>query len=292
MSGPLPSTVGYGNDLVARVPGLIQRAVGSFDNPVGKVGDGAFSLQLNSNSYLNPLACTTAKDPTRCKGWQQFIFDWPGNGSAAASAAYMQYWLINYNNPCPGFDLGNGLNQWQTSTNPDGTQDCYKNSDGVSPSLPFAVETLNGLVLSGSTKGGKDTVEISIEATGEVIGASGQDSFLDLGPNWQSAEFNAVGYCCSGQAVFGNPMYVNVSLAVDDGTTNAPICGLARAIGIGETTAETNNLTLSRTCCRYGGASPKITFAEGNLPDPPAAICAEVGVQTAVQYVLRQFKRP
>jgi hypothetical protein len=271
------------NDLFAQVPGLIQRAVGSFDNPVGKAGGGAFSLQLNSNTYLNPPACSGAKDPTRCWGWQQFIFDWPGgtvtSSSPVYAPAYMQYWLINYNNPCPkSSDI---LNPWLSY----GT-DCFKNSDGINPSIPFGLETLDGLVLSGNTEGGKDTVGIFIEATGEFLVASGQDSFLDLGPNWQSAEFNVFGIDNGAQLAFTDPTYINVTLAVDDGTSNAPMCL------VGGTTAETNNLTILPSCCRYGGASPKVTFAETNLPDPPPPVCAQVAVQTAVQYVLRQFKRP
>lgn len=284
-SGPLPSTVGNGRALVARVPGRILRAAGSFNQPVGKVDVGSFSLQLNSNFYQSPPACGGAREPINCWGWQQFIFDYPGIGPVSLGAptpAYMQYWLINYNNPCPSGDL---LHPWQQSG-----ADCYRNSDAINPIHAFAAETLNGLVLSGSTEGGTDTVGISIEATGEFLVASGQDSFLDLGPNWQAAEFNVFGYCCSAQANFKNPTYINVSLAVDDGTSNAPMCFADQG-----TTGETNSLTILRTsCCPHGGASPELTFAESNMPDAPSPACqpTETAVQTAVQYVRRQFGHP
>ena len=267
VSGPLPSTVGNGNALVARVPGHIVRAAGSFYQPVGKadVEGGSFSLQLNSNFYQSPRACGGAKDPIHCWGWQQFIFDYPGFDAALTGAptpAYMQYWLINYNNPCPSGPL---FHPWQQS----GT-DCFRNSDAVTPIRPILLETLNGIVLSGSTEGGKDTVGISIEATGAFLVASGQDSLLDLGPNWQAAEFNIFGYCCSGRAIFKHPTYINVSLAVHDGTSNAPAC-----FADAGTTGETNNLTILRTsCCPYGGASPEITFAESNMPDAPSPACS------------------
>jgi hypothetical protein len=266
--------VGNGNDIAATVPSRILEAVGSFDQAVGGVGrtvdvdGGIYSLQLNSNFYRSPPACSGSKNPSSCLGWQQFIFDFDDY----YPLAYMQYWLIHYQNPCPS--------NWQAFGD-----SCFTNSDAIHVSVPIGY-SLTDLVLLGSTGGGQDTVAMSVR--GHEYVASGQDSFLDLGPNWQAAEFNIFGYCCGGQVKFTYPMYIVVRTKVYDGTSNAPKCFTNAG-----TTGETNDLTILGPCCPHRGAFPAITFEETSFSGQIPQICRPiVAVQAAAQYVFRRFEHP
>jgi hypothetical protein len=60
------------------------------------VGANAFSLQLNSSFFTSTTACSGAAYPATCKGWEQFV-----HSNLAAQCAFIQYWLIAYNAPCP-----------------------------------------------------------------------------------------------------------------------------------------------------------------------------------------------
>ena len=102
-SGRISKTVGHGNDYVAKVTtGLINKTIGSFPTVTGvKTETGAFgaandySLQINSNVMQTAAWCNGASDPANCYEAEQFIY------SSGLKEAYMQYWLLNYNNPCP-----------------------------------------------------------------------------------------------------------------------------------------------------------------------------------------------
>lgn len=63
----------------------------------------SFSLQLNTNAFSTPTTCSGAKDPSKCSGFQQFIFanNLPlgESGDCVAggnSCIYIQYWLTNW----------------------------------------------------------------------------------------------------------------------------------------------------------------------------------------------------
>jgi hypothetical protein len=97
-SGPRPDSVGNGNDASSEVSGLISTAVGSFDSVTGvtsesgPMGANAFTLQINSSFFNGSPACSGAANPSSCQGWQQFV-----HSNVAGEAAYIQYWLINFN---------------------------------------------------------------------------------------------------------------------------------------------------------------------------------------------------
>ncbi len=128
-------TVGDGNDYAAVVTSLITSTTGTFTKIKGlksetDEGDAnTYSLQINSQFFSSPT-CSGASNPKSCLGWEQFVY------SSSSGAAFMQYWLIDYNNKCPS--------GWYTYST-----DCYKNSAAVG--VPLQVITqLGNLTLEGA----------------------------------------------------------------------------------------------------------------------------------------------
>jgi hypothetical protein len=80
-----PETVGANTDQSAQVPGLISSATGTFQDvtpgitEAGQIDDAgsqvtnAFSLQLNSQRYINTNECGDSTEPANCRAAQQFI---------------------------------------------------------------------------------------------------------------------------------------------------------------------------------------------------------------------------
>jgi hypothetical protein len=242
-TGRISQTVGDGNDYAAEVTsGVISKTKGSFakvkgvKTETGLLGPNDYSLQLNSN-FMNTAACNGAKNPPKCLDWEQFVY------ASGYDEAFMQYWLINWDNPCPA-----GWFKYST--------DCYTNSAAVI--APQAVITeLKKLKLSGSAKnGGIDTLVFAVGT--EAYSTTGSDSVVDLATAWTESEFNIVGDGDGSEATFNSGSSVTVKVAVSNGTRNAPTC----ASNAG-TTAETNNLNLG-SCSGTGAATPYIEFTESN----------------------------
>lgn len=247
-TGRISQTVGDGNDYAAEVTsGVIEKTVGSFPKvkgvttETGLLGPNDYSLQLNSN-FMNTAACNGAKNPAQCLDWEQFVY------SSGYEEAFMQYWLINYNNRCPGgwFSYGG---------------DCYTNSNAVSTPLAVITE-LKTLKLSGTAKlgtakkAGIDTLVFTEEK--QAYSTTGSDSVVDLATAWTESEFNIVGDGDGSEATFNSGSSVTVKVAVTNGTKNAPTCAADSG-----TTAETNNLNLG-SCAGTGAATPYIEFTESN----------------------------
>jgi len=242
-SGPIAETVGNGHDYAAEVTsGLINSTIGSFPKVTGvktETGSGGandYSLQINSN-FMNTPACKGAKNPATCRDWEQFVF------ASGFDVAFMQYWLINWNNPCPS--------RWNSFST-----DCYMNSAAVT--VPQEVITKLGTIkLSGSAKnGGKDTLVLTVGT--KAYSTTGSDSVVDLATAWKKSEFNIVGDGGGSEADFNEGSSLTVKVAVSNGTTNAPKCAAKAG-----TTGETNNLNLG-SCAGTGGATPFIQFTESN----------------------------
>jgi hypothetical protein len=207
-------------------------------------GQSAFSLQLNT-SFFDTTVCPSTSPG--CQGWQQFIYSNMG-------VAFMQYWLLNYGQPCPS--------GWNTYGS-----DCWENSANAAAVPVQPISNLANLsVTANAASGGTDSVVFS---TGTVIySASGPDSILKLSQGWNTAEYNLVGDCCGTESSFNAGSTIVVKTSVDNGTTNAPVCVQEGFTG------ETNNLTLTPAkpplpssppvCCPYGGSTPAIEFAQSN----------------------------
>ena len=233
-----PQTVGNGVDYAASVTNLISSAVGTFPTVTGVTSerDGSanvYSIQLNSN-FMSTAACN---GHSGCLAWEQFVY------SSQETAAFMQYWLIDYGNSCPS-----GWNAYSGS--------CYRNSAAVTVPKQ-AISTLSQLKMSATAvPGGNDTLVFTTPT--KAYSTTGKDSVTYLATAWKQAEFNIIGDGGGSKATFNAGSNVTVKVAVTHGSTAAPTC----ASNAG-TTGETNNLTLG-ACSGVGGATPYIQFKESN----------------------------
>jgi Putative Ig domain len=247
-------TVGNGLDYVAQAAGLISETVGSFPAVTGVtseksvggtggiLGPNEYSLQINSNPTGTTAACGGI---TGCTVWQQFIYA-TDYQTAGQGFVFMQYWLLNWgSSPCPS-----GFTKFQS--------DCFTNSSGIT-APDMAITSLGSLTISGAAvAAGDDTVVFNNGTTAYAVSAL--DSKLDIAQVWNQSEFNIVGDAGGSQAQFNTGSSVTVNVALTDGSSAAPIC-----VANDGSTGETNNLTLG-ACGTAGGASPSISFDEGNQP--------------------------
>lgn len=236
-------TVGNGNDYAAVTAGLTIAAAGSFPvvkNVTSEKGYGGaantYSLQLNSG-FMTTKACSGAAVPAKCLSWEQFAY------SSRSTAAFMQYWLINYATKCPASWASYG-------------SDCYTNSNAVTvPQIP--ITSLAGLKIQATAVAGRlDTLVMTTPT--QAYSTTGKDSVVDLATAWTNSEFNIVGDGAGSQAKFNKGSSVTVDIGVRDGTKTAPTCSSNDG-----TTGETNNLTLG-ACHAYSGAVPSVKFTESN----------------------------
>ena len=263
--GPLPLTVGNGNDYSAQVSGHLISVVGSFDT-VSTTGEkgltyfsstevaDAYTLQLNTNTFNSPPACAGAANPATCQGWQQYVYS-----SKTLGEASIQYWLVGYGTSCP--------TGWIQSSN-----DCYRNSDsGVTVDPVIPVTALEQTSLTGSvTAGGDDRLDLASGGVHYVV--TSPDNILSLANYWNTAEFTVVGDCCYFSANFDPNTTIAVRATVHDGTTNAPICVLQGFTG------ETNNLNLSPTPAIGVQSSPVLISNQISDVIMPASCAVAAGV--------------
>src|ERR1700722_2084722 len=199
-AGGPASTIGNGVDYSATSSGgLLRNATGSFPSvSAGTTEKGivpisgspkeanTFSLQLNSSFFSGSPACSTAAKPSKCLGWQQFVLSTDPDPNEPVFL-FMQYWLINYKNPCPS--------SWFTY----GT-DCYTNSKAINPPALTAAQ-LSTVSLKGTAKTrGSDQV-ILTNGTHDYSG-SNSDSVVDLAAHWNTAEFGVFGDGGGSKAIF------------------------------------------------------------------------------------------
>ena len=236
-TGRHTGTVGNGNDYAAVVTGLISSGAGTFPTVTGlkseKDGGRAntYSLQLNSNFMSSSPACNNVN----CLAWEQFVY------SSSSDAAFMQYWLINYDAKCPS--------GWNTYGS-----DCYKNSRAVGVPLQ-GIKQLPYLKLTGSAAaGGIDTLVLTTRT--HAYSTTGEDSVVYLATGWNASEFNVIGDGGGSEAVFNAGTSLTVGIALTDGMTTAPTCKSHDG-----TTGETNNLNLG-SCTASGGSTPSVSFTE------------------------------
>jgi hypothetical protein len=246
-----PDTVGNGLDYSAVVSGTISKAIGTFTNVSPKItekgqigGVGAekaneFSLQLNTQFFSGSPACNGASNPSNCVAWQQFVYTTDQN------IVFMQYWLIDYNNSCPG--------GWTPYSN-----DCYTNSAASrASSAALTAKNLATLSLTGSAKsGGKDEVELTIG--GHATLATGKDSKIDLATHWNTSEWDVFGDGGGGEAFFGGNTSLEAVTKLTATSSTAPSCAKKGFTG------ETNNLTLAATPALGSETSPTMGSKQTN----------------------------
>lgn len=253
--GPVPLTVGNGNHIAAQAPsGTISQAWGTFENvsglasvssplvPFGAPVANAYTLQLNTNFFSTP-ACAGALNPVLCQGWQQFVFANDGT----SGLVYMEYWLLIYNNMCPG-----GFSPFIVG--PDIFCRMATPATVVPGNTP--ITNLPGFLLSGDVTGALDTV---VFQDGMTAYSTTGSSIVDAAPGWTMAEYNVFGYGSGTTATFNATTQTNVRIRINYGGTAAPNCV---AMGF---TAETNNLNFGLPKPAQTPPGPAVIFKE-NMP--------------------------
>jgi hypothetical protein len=230
-------------------------AEGSFPLVTGvSSSNTAYSLQINTNFLPNAPMCNGAANPSQCMGVEQFVYMTPLLGGA--NMVYIQYWLVNFNKPCPwgwlpGFPIGSGS--------------CFTNSAGAVSVPPQPLSNLQNLVLT-ATAGSSDSVTLSV---GGTLFSMSWTSLHNLAAQWTTAEFNVFGDGNGSRLAFDPGATVVVKMRTNDtgGTRQQPVdSGMS-------ITAETNSLTIvPGSVCTFGGDHPGIQFMESNVAGvtPPA----------------------
>ncbi|PPV05063.1 hypothetical protein XBLMG947_3146 [Xanthomonas bromi] len=246
---------GNGADYAARTGKPTRSAIGSFPSVSGvTTGVVDYSLQINTDTVSDPTTCTQF-GYSSCQAWQQFIYatDYDGKiGNGRSPVVFIENWLY------PGT-----ASEFQSIGCPSGWKALpkitagYRDSNLTSaPLVPLS--QIGSMTLSASaTAGGVDTVTLSVN--GQAYSLSQNASTLNINRVWRQSEFNVFGNDDNSPLVsFNRGSRVTVKVAVNDGTTKAPVC-----LGDAGTTFEQNNLTLG-SCTASGGASPNITFTQSN----------------------------
>jgi hypothetical protein len=252
--GPRPFVVGSGNDLSPQTTGFISTGIGSFDSVSGVTSEtgqingtgpqvaNAYSIQLNTNFFAS-TACSGAAVPASCLGWEQFVF--ANNGTSGS--AFIQYWLISYNTPCPA--------GWFTFPFPTATDiSCFRNSTNSSGVPNQPISNLINLSMSGTVSATGDRYTFGTGG-GTLFSATGDNS-VNAAAGWNVAEFAIVGNAGSGQANFNAGSTIVPRVRVIYGGTAAPTC-VAQGF-----TGETNNLNFGTTAPAISGLGPALFLTE------------------------------
>ena len=264
---------GTGPDFTAVVTGNISQAEGSFDAvTIAGTAPASYSLQLNTDFFSTSVCSGLGAS---CRGWEQFVYDSVGNAS-------IQYWLITIGPPgtaCPA---------------PVHAGTCAPNTVYTDGWCPFTIGTLGYCAINGpvatsppavpvtslgtvnlagmaSGVGGAANDQLVMTVGGTAYQVFGNNRFPDLGSQWQRAEFNVFGNCCSSQANFGSGTSLTARTAVSSGTRDGPGCALQTWTG------ESTNLTLVNSApAAAPGSMPALVFSE-SFPAAAgaAATCAD-----------------
>jgi hypothetical protein len=286
--GPRPLVGGGGNDVAAQAPsGTISSATGSFDTvtnvtseagQLGGVGNqvtDAYTYQLNTNRFFGSPACGNAADPMACQGWEQFIF--ANNGTGNTGNAFIQYWLISYNKPCPG--------GWAPFAYPGPTDtSCWRNSTFGAPLPSQTISNMLQTSLTGTISATSDTVNYIGGGQSYAMG----DNSLNAATGWTIAEFAVVGNGNSGQANFNDGASYVSRTTIAYGGTAPPICV---ATGF---TGETNNLSFGPGAPAASGTGPALIFTESTAGGATANCMAATSIGdthlTTVKSLLYDFQ--
>ncbi len=253
-TGIRPQTVGNGTDFSGQVTANPSAGEGSFDSVTGVTSESdgtanSFSLQLNTN-FFSTVACAGASNPAACLGWEQYIYENPGGGGSGF--AFIQYWMINFNNPCPA--------GWNTFGG-----DCYTNSANASAVPAQTIAALATMKVDGDT-----TDSVSFSVGGNLFTAAGDNHFTDLANGWRVSEFNIVGNGGGSQANFNTGSTIVVRTAVNSGMPGTPPTCVQQGF-----TGETNNLTLVTAPTMAPDVNwPSIIFTQSNNGPITPASCA------------------
>ena len=266
---------GGSNDFAGHPTGTINGVDGTFPSvsagltesgPIANSGPSfadTYTLQINTEQFTS-AACAGSPNPN-CKGWEQFVYE----NNSGAHDAYIQYWLIKYNAPCPSA----AWTQFSFTMSTDIY--CYQSTGTSSLMAGQSVGTFhsNNLKMSASVTATSDQMIVTV--TGDAAMVMGNNAVAAAG-GWTEGEFNIFGdggnSSGGGQAGFSPNSTLVVETTVHNGTKNPPACVMKSFTG------ETNSLTLVGTAPIPTQASPAIEFTESNIPGTAAACVAAAGI--------------
>src|SRR5208283_2125617 len=283
--GAGPATVGAGDSgdfSAVATGGPITLATGSFKvTGVTSVSDGSgpttFSLQLNTNTFASTPSTLCASQPG-CFAWQQFIYSNSSNCKSGGSCVFIQYWLVNHTSPCSAAPTVAGNSLIFSPATATAAGGCFINGQATAVPTQTALN-FGGLILTGGTSSGGQSAQVETSA-GTFYKAADPGDLLGIGSNWNTAEYNLFGDCCSKLVTFTPPgaTVVVKTIIISGVVVAAPTCS-------GQSfTAESNNLTLLPPCCPLtvgitftestaAGATSACACGAGTSWDPNSAIC-------------------
>ena len=287
---PWPLTVGGASgDLSAVAPsGTISSATGSFDTvsvtsvssppPGGGAGiNGNYTLQLNTNFFSSP-ACAGSPNPG-CRGWEQFVY-WNRGTTGSTARLFIQYWLIQYNAPCPA----GGWNFFQFPGDTDSY--CFRNNSGQLTGLANQpIAALGSLRVVGNANAGGDSMTFFVGMTATNMTG---DNLVSASAGWTIAEYNIFGGPGGEHATFNAGASIKVRTLINYGGRAAPMCSTQSFTG------ETTNLGFGTAAPTPTPPGPSIQFIEDTAHSsaPNCALAAAIGDthQTTVAGLLYDFQ--
>ena len=274
-SRPRPLNAGGGDDRAAQAPGgaHIISTIGSFDaannvtsesGTVGNAGPAvanAYTLQINTDFFSGTAGCTTANVPADCSAWEQFVYE----NRDTFGRAFIQYWLIEYNKPCPP---GQGWTFTTVAGFPGSS--CWKNNSAGTVAVPAqSVTNLANMSLTGAVSATGDRVSLF---DGSMLYFKDGDNAVDAATGWTIAEFNIVGdggnSAGASQANFNSGAELVTRTRINYGGRSPPDC-IVRGF-----TAETSNLGFSATAPVASQPGPAVIFRENTASASLTANCA------------------
>jgi len=217
----------------------------------------SFAFQINSNIWpLSPI-CGGADNPTACRAWQQFVYRSEGPPllpNQKRGRLYMQYWLFHYNNGTGRCPTGS---TW--SADPLDSTSCVRNGPPGTPIPDHGVDyMLRNSDMSARITGSPAMDVATLTIAGTAYAYSDYDSSgLYLASGWNQSQFNVVGHGSSSMAQFSAGTTINITMVVNNNTSNVPTCIM------GGTTGEINNLNRN-SCAAYNFPTTEIMWSESN----------------------------
>ena len=264
---------GASNDFSSHPAGTINAVEGTFPSvsagitesgPIANTGPNvtdAYTLQINTNQFSGGLC--SASPNVNCKSWEQFVYV----NDPSSHYAFIQYWLIQYNAPCPSASW----TQFSFTGSPDIY--CYQSTGTHSLAAGHPVSDFTTLSLNASATATTDQVVMFAGANSAMVMGN---NAVALAGGWTDAEFNVFGDGGSsaggGQAGFGANTTITVKNVVHNGTRNVPGCTLESLTG------ESNNLTLVGMLPIGIQPSPTIEFTESNIAGSVASCATAAGI--------------
>jgi hypothetical protein len=222
--------------------------------------NGAFSLQLNTNSFpiYPPSICAnpTGYIPGQpvCAGFLQFIYSQDAANSTGQIwiENVLSKYLTNHPNGCP--------TGWGPSSL-SGDTSCYLGSQSANINS-LSLDDASGVALTGTVQNGQDIVSITTFEGGQYMVYMQPSSPLNITGLWTQAQFNVFGENNGAQAIFPEGATMLNETTVEP--SPPPPSSVTWPCPKNSFTAETANLAAGSSCILVNPS--RISFVQGAAP--------------------------